>query len=170
MSKNKSILVAIILVVVGIIGILFCTIPSISKEQKVIKNYINAINNCDIEGIKDCLPLEEAENILGADYNDIFGSYSNNLNTKLDYMEMSDLSACSEIPEDIKEIKKISLVSINKDSYTEESADLFSSKTFTVDATIKVTYIAANDEAISFTAIETFQLLETSKGCKIVSA
>lgn len=169
MSKSKNIIIAGVLIIIGIIGILLCTIPSISKEQKVINNYINAINNCDLEGIEDCLPLEEVKNMLGTNYNGIFGSYSNELNTILDYMKMSDLSAYSELPEDIKEVKKVSLVSVNKDSYAEEDTYLFYSKTITVDATIEVTYVDVNDNTISFTTIESFQLLETSNGYKIAS-
>ena len=170
MSKNKNIIIAIILIIVGFIGVSLCTIPSISKEHKVIKKYVSAINNCNIEKIKECLPLEEIENMIDADYEDLFGSYSSELSSKLDFMEMSDLSACSGIPEDVKEIKRITLISTNKDKTANENAELLSSKTFTVNATIKVTYITSDDKIVSFTTIETFQLLETSKGCKIISA
>lgn len=170
MSKNKNIISAIILIVIGIMGVLLCTIPSMPKEEKVIKKYINAINDCDIEGIKKCLPLEEIEKMIATDYEELFGSYSEYLSSKLDFMKMSDLSACSEIPNDVKEVKNITLISTNRDVSAEENVELLSAKAFTINATIEVTYITSDDKTISFTTIETFQLLETSKGCKIISA
>lgn len=165
MKKYKSILISILLVVFGIIGILFCAIPHTSKEQKIVNKYIKAINNCDIEELKDCYPLKST-NIFSDDYEKIFNSYSDRLKTKLDYIEMSGLSVCDKLPEEVKEIKNISLVSINNCS---DDESFFSTKTFTVDATIKVEYISEEDEIFSFTAIETFQLVETGKGYKIVS-
>ena len=44
MGKNKRILIAVILIVVGIAGVLFCTIPSASREQKAVQKYINEIS------------------------------------------------------------------------------------------------------------------------------
>lgn len=166
MSKNISIVIAIILVIVGIIGVIFCTIPTTSKEEKVVIKYINAIDNCDIDGVKDCLYLGDLAYMDVDDYG--LAEFDDNLSAKLDYMKMSDLAALYEIPEDVTEIKEVSVVSIYKDS--EDKQDVLSEKTSAVNATIKVTYIDADGESISFTAVERFQILETSKGNKIVSA
>lgn len=170
MSKNKNIIIAAILIVIGIIGVLLCTIPSTSKEQKVINKYINAINDCDMEGIKKCLPLEELGNLISTDYENLFSLNSTESNSKLDFMKKSGLSACSRIPDDAKEVKSISLISTLKDVSTEENVELLSAKEFTVYATIEVSYITSDDETAFFTSKETFQLTETSKGCKIISA
>lgn len=168
MKKCKSAVIAVILIIFGIIGILFCAIPSVSAEEKVVKNYIDAIDKCDMQGIKNCFPLDETESMLGSDYGDIFNSYGNNMKTKQDYVEMCGLAAYSELPDDIKEVKKISIISINKMSVSGADS-MFSLSTIPVNATVKITYIDDEGNKLSFTSTETFQVSKVLKDYKIIS-
>ncbi len=175
MSK-RNIVIAAVLVIAGAAGMIYCFVPSVSKQQEAVNKYIDAIDNCDMEGIKESMPLEQIEDSFDIDTEEFFDSYEGELTTKLDYLKFVGLSASDKIPEDAKEVEEISLISTefvssdeSNESATDSDNDGFKlSNMSSVDAAVKVTYVSADDETVDFTSLETFLLMETSDGYKIM--
>lgn len=166
MKANVKIIVSLALVVIGLIGTLVCVTPSASSEYKTVKKYISAVNSCNDKAIKACMPIDEYSQVLGIDLDDVTDSEAENRTSRYDYLKASGLSVSKLVPENAKEVKKISLICCNKtDSHME---DLFSSSMVEVDSVIRVTYKSEDDKTVSVTDTQRFTLAKTSKGYKIV--
>lgn len=152
--KNKSIFIAFLLIVIGTISAMVCVIPSVSDEQKTISDFIKAVDKCNTKNIQECLLAEEFE----ADT--YFG-----LTTKEEFIKASGLSIDSKMSGSIKEVKKISLLNVYKSADSEEELSLL--KSSILNAVVKFTCITEEDEEISFTSLERFELVQTAKGYKI---
>lgn len=162
-KKNLGLIIAAVLILVGLIGALVCAIPSVSDEQKLINKYIKAIDDCDLEAVKECMPIEELSGALSIDEGEIFGDASR-YQTKLDYLKVSGISGYGYIPEDAKEVKSITLVATEIKEGTEL---LLPDSTAVVKAIVKITYVDVNNKTVSFTSSDDFSLVNTKNGLKI---
>lgn len=165
MKSNVKIIISIALVLVGLIGILVCVIPSASSEYKIVKKYISAVNGCNEKAIKACTAVDQYSQIFEIDTADSDFEFDGDA-TKYDYLKASSLSIKNSVPEDAKEVKKVSLISCKKT--TDAAVDLFSSSFTEVDAVVRVTYKTEDDKTVSVTNSQNFTLSKTSKGYKIV--
>ena len=171
MKKYLNVIISAGIAVIGIIGVLICVIPSVSGEYAVIDKYVSAIDACDYDKIIDCWPLEEYEKSLGTSVDELLSDYTDDLPsaTKMDYLKLFAPHAANQVPDDAKSVESIKLVSCGKKEPVDVGFTLVAiSGAAEVEAVLQVTYLSADDEEVSFTYTETFGVLETKKGFRVV--
>lgn len=163
MKKYIVVIIAAAFVLIGLIGALVCVIPTASAEFKTVDKFISAVDDCDYEAIVDCFPIEELSSVFGIESDDVLESSSEKLESKLDYLKAFGGKAAKNVPEDAKSVEKIELISCSK--FQEQSVGFLEETE--VECVIRVEYITADDEKISFTVNEEYDLMMVDGKYKI---
>lgn len=168
MKNKKGLIISVALILVGLIGALCVAIPSASEEYQIVEAYVDALDSCDFEAVKECFPLKELSSMLGSEGLDMMEDWSAAATDKLGFLRSSGLDASDLVPEDAKSVEDIRLVSV---SFRAESSQGFGAMISggVAKAFVEVTYINAADEEKTVVSEETISLLTTNDGPKIIT-
>ena len=168
MKKYIILIVALTLVLAGLIGSLVCIFPGHSKEYKVINKYVSAADDCDMEKIYKCMPMEELSSVLSMYGEDLMRNPNLGVTDKMTFIRNLGMDVASKIPEDAQSVKQIKLISCTPNESSSQSMLGVSMSEYL--ALVEVTYVSAEGEEVTVTGMEEFGLIQTQKGMKILSA
>lgn len=147
MKKYKSLIIAISFLLIGIIGITIYLIPSSNNENKVLYKYVSAINSGNIEKMNEC-----CEDKIVNEYS------SKSEDDKLAYaLKCSKFDVNHYLSDDFKAIESIKLLSTK----TEKEFSSFT-KSYNINAFIRVEYVNSKNEKVSFVSKKTFEISKSN--------
>ena len=165
MKKYIHVMLSLALMLIGIIGIIVCVVPSASAEYRLVKKYISAINKADYTGMQEC--CADTEDLLGISNSDIASDDDReaSVTDRMTALKTSLLSISSYLPEDAKEVESLKVIGCSEASPFE--TDAFSSVS-EVTAIIQMTFIDADGETAMVSHQENFVIAKTSNGFKMM--
>ena len=175
MKKAKSIsLIALLAAIVGLIGAIICLVPGQTKADKVIAQYVSAINSGKTEKMsKYTYSLSDlASEFAGEEYAGLVGAleeYSEEENVEnkdkiYGALTSSVFNANSKLPSDITKVKSVKLVGcVDGEEITELDITGIS-----VNVILKIDYVDAKGKNQTTYSSETIELIKVENKYYII--
>lgn len=157
MKIKSSVIVSFFMIILGVVGMVVSFLPDGSKAEKAINSYVKAIDAADGKKMKEYTTVELFGNVINDDKIEV--------STTMEAISESVLNIDSKIPDDAKEVKKITLIGAYLEELEAEEFEIAGAEGMIV---VKVKYVDKEDKLKTAYCGDTISLLNTNSGYKIV--
>lgn len=166
MKKYIHVMLSLALILIGMIGIIVCIVPSASAEYRLVKKYISAVNKADYTGMQECCANDkDLINLFNFDSVASDDTQEDSVTDRATALKASRLGIGAYLPEDAKEVASLKVIGCSEAPLSE--TDSFSSAS-AVTAIIQMTYIDADGETAIVSHQENFVIAKTADGLKMM--
>ncbi len=114
--NNKKImaLVALLAVLIGLIGVIVCVTPGQNAPERLISNYVSAINSCNTAKMQKMGAASFMSEMMGGVYSDLSAAFGNVEAAPADSvysaLQSSAFGAVNGLPDGVTEVKAVKVV------------------------------------------------------------
>ena len=165
MKFPKKFIAAVLILVIGIVGVIICALPKYSDVEAVVADYVAAVDAGDTEAMFECTIAKAASNAMNQfseEYGDVFGETEETVENTLKNADAFKSSIFS-VPDGATEIDEVKLLCCSAGK--EETA--MGMTGCTVTALIKIVYLDKDGNEVEYVSEEKIPMMKAGEEYKI---